>query len=59
MVKPLCYEMRSDDAVLILDDSIQPKPHSKPGNGLISYHFDHTKEKAVKGINFITALYHA
>jgi hypothetical protein len=58
MVKPLCYEMRSNDAVLVLDDSIQPKPHSKPGNGLISYHFDHTKGKAVKGINFITALYH-
>ena len=58
MVKPVCHEIRSSDAVLIIDDSIQPKPHSKI-NGLISYHFDHKEGRAVKGINFISALHHS
>ena len=40
-VKPLCKSIEGDDAVLILDDSIEAKSYSKC-NGLISYHFDHT-----------------
>lgn len=42
--------------VLILDDSIEPKPHSKV-NGLIAYHYDHSQQGCLKGINFISALW--
>lgn len=42
--------------VLILDDSIQPKPHSKI-NGLVAYHYDHSQQRCIKGINFISALW--
>jgi DDE superfamily endonuclease len=42
--------------VLIFDDSIQHKPYSEV-NGLIAYHYDHSEQRSVKGINFITALY--
>lgn len=42
--------------VLILDDSIEPKAHSKI-NGLIAYHYDHSQQRCIKGINFITALW--
>lgn len=57
-VKPMCREIESDDAVLILDDSVEAKPYSKT-NGLISYHFDHTVGKTVKGVNFISAIYNS
>ena len=42
--------------VLILDDSVQPKPHSKV-NGMIAYHYDHSQQRCIKGINFISALW--
>ena len=42
--------------VLIIDDSIQPKPHSKV-NGLIAWHYDHSEQCCIKGINFMSALW--
>lgn len=56
--KPLCKQMASDDAVLILDDSVEAKPYSQC-NSLIGYHFDHTVGKSVKGVNFLSALYYS
>jgi hypothetical protein len=56
--KPMCREIASDDAVLIIDDSVEAKPHSRC-NGLVRYHFDHTQGKSVKGVNFISAIYHS
>jgi transposase len=40
---------------LSIDDSIQEKPYSEV-NGLVAYHWDHTESRAVKGINFVSAL---
>ena len=45
-----------DKRVLIIDDSIQAKPHSEV-NGVVAYHFDHSLQQSVKGINFISALW--
>ena len=45
-----------DSGVLIVDDSIVDKPHSEE-NALINWHYDHTRGRAVKGINFMTVLY--
>jgi hypothetical protein len=56
--KPLCKEIASDFACLILDDSVEAKPYSQC-NSLISYHFDHTVGKSVKGVNFLTALFYS
>ncbi|MEL6322016.1 MAG: IS701 family transposase, partial [Cyanobacteria bacterium J06626_14] len=50
-------QIQSDDGVIIVDDSIAEKPHTDE-NDIIAWHYDHTKEYSVKGINFITALYH-
>jgi len=41
---------------LTIDDSIQEKPYSEV-NGLVAYHWDHCEGRAVKGINFVTALW--
>ena len=57
-VKPMCHEIRSEDAVLIFDDSIEEKMYTQ-NNDLINWHFDHTINRNVKGVNFLSALYHS
>jgi hypothetical protein len=57
IVKPYVRQIQSEDGVLIIDDSISEKPYTDE-NEIICWHFDHTKGHNVKGINFITALYH-
>ena len=56
--KSMCHEIRNSDAVLIFDDSIEEKKYTD-SNELIQWHFDHTIGKCVKGVNFLTALYHS
>jgi hypothetical protein len=56
VAKPLVRQVESDDAVLVLDDSIEEKPYTDE-NDLICWHWDHCKDRSVKGINFLTALY--
>jgi len=58
VVKPYIRQIQREDGVLIIDDSISEKPHTDE-NALISWHYDHTSGQTIKGINFITALYHA
>ncbi len=43
---------------MIIDDSIEEKPYTDE-NEIICWHYDHSKGRSVKGINFITALYYA
>ena len=56
--KSLCHEIATEAAVFIIDDSIQGKPYTKE-NDLICWHFDHSKHRHVKGVNFLTGLYYS
>jgi hypothetical protein len=58
IVKPYGRQIEQDDGVLILDDRIAEKP-STDENDIICWHYDHTTSSNVKGINFLTALYHS
>ena len=58
VVKPYVRQMESDAGVLIVDDSISEKPYTDE-NDIICWHWDHSKGRSIKGINFITTLYHA
>lgn len=58
MAKPICEEIATDDAVLIFDDSVEGKPYTDESE-LINWHFDHTAGRSIKGVNFISALYHS
>ena len=58
MLKKSIREIEDDSGVLIFDDTVQEKPHSKE-NDLICWHFDHTVNRSVKGINLLNCLYHA
>src|SRR5215210_3130565 len=56
IAKPLVRQIETDDGALIIDDSIEEKPHTDE-NELICWHFDPSQNRQVKGINFLTALY--
>nr|WP_216726666.1 transposase [Hymenobacter siberiensis] len=45
-------------AVLIVDDSVLEKAHAD-ANELICSHWDHSQQRYVKGLNFVTLLYQA
>ena len=55
-VKPLIREIESDEAALIIDDSIEEKPYTDE-NEIVCWHYDHSKQMLVKGINFLSCLY--
>lgn len=54
-VKPFVRQIETQESWLSIDDVIVEKPHSTE-NEVISYHYDHTKGKAVKGINILNFL---
>lgn len=58
IVKPYVRQIQQDDGVVIIDDSIAEKPYTDE-NDIICWHYDHSQDRSVKGINFVTCLYHA
>jgi hypothetical protein len=57
LVKPLVRKVEQASGVLIFDDSIEEKPYTDE-NEIVCWHYDHSQQRMVKGINFLTALYH-
>ena len=58
MVKKLIRKIESDDGLILIDDTIEEKPHSTE-NDMICWHWDHSKNCSVKGINILNFVYHA
>ena len=56
-VKPLVRSIESPEGVLIFDDTVEAKPYTDESD-LITYHFDHTIGRSVKGLNVLSCLYH-
>jgi hypothetical protein len=57
-VKPLVRQVQSAAGVLIMDDFIEEKPYTDE-NEIVCWHYDHAHDRQVKGINFLTTLYHS
>jgi len=57
VVKPHVRKIESPEGVLIVDDSIAEKPYPDE-NDIICWYYDHSQQRNVKGINFVTCLYH-
>jgi hypothetical protein len=57
-IKPEVRKIEQADGLIIIDDSIEEKPYTDE-NEIICWHYDHSKGRTVKGINFITTLYYA
>src|SRR5437868_791541 len=58
LVKPVVRKIEASDAVLDVDDSIEEKPYTDESD-LVCTHYDHSKGRYVRGINFLTVLYQA
>src|SRR6266481_9701540 len=58
IAKPHVRKIESENGVMIVDDSIAEKPYTDE-NDIICWHYDHSQQRNVKGINFVTSLYHA
>lgn len=58
-VKPMVQEIISseDEVILCFDDSIEEKRYTDE-SALICWHYDHTVNRSVKGVNFLTAMIH-
>ena len=56
LIKPTIRQVESLEGIISIDDTIEHKPYSEE-NELISWHFDHTQGKSVKGINIVTFNY--
>jgi hypothetical protein len=56
-VKPQVRKMEREAGVMISEDSIEEKPYTDE-NDMVCWHYDHWKDRTVKGINFMTALHH-
>ena len=58
LVKSSVRSVESEDGVLIFDDTIEEKLWTDE-NDIIAWHFDHSKNRTVKGVNILNCLYHA
>jgi hypothetical protein len=58
IAKPHVRQNESEDGVAIVDDSIAEKPYTDE-NDIVCWHYDHSQQRTIKGINFVTCLYHS
>lgn len=56
IVKPLVRAVESSEATISIDDSISEKPYTDE-NDIIAWHWSHSFERHVKGLEFLTAYY--
>ena len=56
LVKSVVREHKKQDGVLIVDDTIEKKPHTTESE-LICWHHDHQSNRSVKGVNIINYVY--
>ena len=56
LIKQEVRKIEAPDAVLIIDDSVEEKPYTDESE-LITWHYDHSQGRTVKGINLLSALY--
>ncbi len=57
IAKPFQRKINTCEGVLVIDDSIEEKPYTDE-NDIVCWHYDHSKERSIKGINFLSTLYH-
>lgn len=58
LVKPSVRQIQSPAGMVIIDDSIAEKPFSDE-NDIVCWHYNHSTGTQVKGINFMSTVYHS
>ncbi|MGE0087276.1 MAG: transposase [Desulfococcaceae bacterium] len=57
-VKETVRSAESDDGVLIFDDTAEEKQRTDE-NKIITWHYDHSRNRTVKGVSILNCLYHS
>ena len=58
VIKPVVRQVEREDAAILVDDTIEEKPHTDESE-LITWHYDHSQGRSVKGINLLNFIYHS
>ena len=58
LVKLMVRKIEQPNGALIFDDTIEEKPYTDE-NEIVTWHFDHSKNRTIKGINILNCVYHA
>jgi len=56
-IKSTVRRIEHEDGVIIVDDTIEEKPYTDE-NDIVCWHFDHTTNRHVKGMNLLNFVYH-
>lgn len=56
-IKPTVRQVEQDDGAVLIDDTIEEKPYTDE-NDIVCYHYDHSQDRTVKGINIVNFVYH-
>ena len=56
-IKSILRQIEQDDGVIVVDDTIEEKPYTDE-NDIVCWHYDHSKNHNVKGINLLNFVYH-
>ena len=56
LVKTTVREIESEDGIITIDDTIQEKQYTDE-NDVISWHYDHSKSRSLKGVNIVSCIY--
>ena len=56
-VKKLIRKIEGENGILIIDDTIEEKPHTTE-NEIVCWHWDHSQDCMKKGINIVNFLYY-
>lgn len=57
-IKPLVRTIETEEGLLLIDDTLEEKPYTAE-NELICYHYDHSQNRMVKGVNIVNFVYHS
>jgi len=58
LTKSTVRRVETEAGIIIIDDTIEEKPYTDE-NELITWHYDHTLGRMVKGVNILNALYYS
>ena len=58
LTKSTVRQIETEEGIIIIDDTIEEKPYTDE-NELITWHYDHTLGRNVKGVNILNALYYS
>ncbi len=58
MIKPVVRQVEWEEGAILVDDTIEEKPYTDESD-LVTWHYDHSQGRSVKGINLLNFVYYS